>query len=98
MKPKLSCSRARLLLANRIKVAVIGTIMAVCSLALPAAISAADAPGWMHAVVNVPLPDHDEKTNAVLLYSEKNVTVLNADKVKVTVRQAYKILRPAGRD
>ena len=57
-----------------------------------------DAPGWMHALVNAPLPAHDEKTDAVLLYSEKTVTVVSADKIKTTVREAYKILRPAGRD
>ena len=52
----------------------------------------------MHALVNAPLPAHDEKTDAVLLYSEKTVTVLSADKIKKTVRVAYKILRPGGRD
>jgi len=51
----------------------------------------------MHALVNVPLPAHDEKTDAVLLYSETNVTVLSADKIRTVVREAYKILRPQGR-
>ena len=60
--------------------------------------AAGDAPGWMHALVNAPLPAHDEKTDAVLLYSEKTVTVVSADKIKTTVRVAYKILRPAGHD
>ena len=58
---------------------------------------AGDAPSWMHALVSVPLPDHDEKTNAVLLYSETNVTVLSTDKIRTQVREAYKILRPDGR-
>ncbi len=58
----------------------------------------ADAPAWMHALVNAPLPAHDEKTNAVKLYSERTVTVMSADKIKTTVREAYKILRPGGRD
>jgi hypothetical protein len=58
---------------------------------------AGDAPGWMHALVNAPLPEHDEKTNAVLLYSETNVTVVSTDKIKTQVREAYKILRPDGR-
>jgi Domain of Unknown Function with PDB structure (DUF3857)/Transglutaminase-like superfamily len=62
------------------------------------AMAAGDAPGWMHALVNAPLPAHDEKTDAVLLYSEKTVTVVSADKIKTTVRVAYKILRPAGHD
>jgi len=60
--------------------------------------AAGDAPGWMHALVNAPLPAHDEKTDAVLLYSERIVTVQSADKFKITVREAYKILRPGGRE
>jgi hypothetical protein len=52
----------------------------------------------MHAVVNAPLPPHDEKTSAILLYSEENVTVQSADKIKTVVRRAYKILRPDGRE
>jgi len=60
--------------------------------------AAGDAPAWMHALVNVPLPAHDEKTDVVLLYSERIVTVQSADKIKITVREAYKILRPGGRE
>jgi len=58
---------------------------------------AGDAPQWMHAVAKVSLPAHDEKTDAVLLYSERNVTVLSTDKIKTQVREVYKILRPGGR-
>jgi len=58
---------------------------------------AGDAPQWMHAVVNAPLPAHDEKDDAVLLYSERNVNVQSADKIKTVVREVYKILRPGGR-
>src|SRR5262249_38110719 len=54
---------------------------------------AGDAPSWMHALVNVPLPAHDEKTDAVLLYSETNVTVVSTEKIKTVKREAYKILR-----
>src|SRR5438046_9832567 len=60
--------------------------------------AAGDAPQGMHALVSAPLPAHDEKTDAVLLYSETNVNVLSADKVKVVVRKAYKVLRPSGRE
>jgi len=56
-----------------------------------------EAPPWMHALINVPLPAHDEKTDAVLLYSETNVTVLSTDRIKIQVRDAYKILRPYSR-
>ncbi|MGH9497568.1 MAG: DUF3857 domain-containing transglutaminase family protein [Terriglobales bacterium] len=58
---------------------------------------AGDAPQWMHALVGTPLPVHDEKTDAVLLYSENNVSVVSTDKIKTHVREAYKILRPDGR-
>ena len=69
----------------------------VCSfLSLPA--QAGDAPQWMHSLVNAPVPAHDDKTDAVLLYAEENVTVISADKIKTTVRRAYKVLRPEGRD
>jgi transglutaminase-like putative cysteine protease len=57
-----------------------------------------DAPQWMHDAANAPLPTHDEKTDAVLLYSETNVTVVSQDRVKTVVREAYKILRPQGRE
>ncbi len=51
----------------------------------------------MHALVNAPLPTYDEKTDAVLLYSETDVTVISSDKMRRRVREAYKILRPYGR-
>src|SRR6267142_2694308 len=61
------------------------------------AMASGDAPQWMHALVGAPLPTYDEKTDAVLLYSDTNVTVLSADKIRTHVREAYKILRPSGR-
>jgi hypothetical protein len=76
-------------------------LSALCTLsffAAPAPALAGDAPGWMHALVNVPLPAHDEKADVVLLYSERTVIVQSADKIKITVREAYKILRPGGRE
>jgi hypothetical protein len=64
----------------------------------PRATASSDAPQWMHALVGVSLPPYDEKTDAVLLYSDTNVTVLSADKIRKHVREAYKILRPEGRE
>jgi hypothetical protein len=58
---------------------------------------AGDAPQWMHTAANAPLPPYDDKTDAVLLYSSTDVTVVASDKIKTTVREAYKILRPDGR-
>src|SRR5580700_9868788 len=100
MNSKWCCSRAERRRGTRhgtaarfLAVLTFGVVCLACS-----ARAAADAPGWMHALVNAPLPAHDEKTDAVLLYSEKTVTVVSADKIKTTVREAYKILRPGGRD
>src|SRR5260370_25219277 len=58
----------------------------------------ADAHTWMRNLVNASVPAHDEKADAVILYSEEIVNVQSADKVKRTVRRVYKILRPNGRD
>lgn len=71
-------------------------IFALLAMAWPA-IARGDAPSWMHAVVNSPLPPHDEKTNAVLLYSEDILNVQGNGKIKETERFVYKILRPDGR-
>lgn len=58
----------------------------------------ADAPGWMKALLNAPLPAHDEKTDAVLLYSEDVLSVQANGKIKSLERRAYKILRPSGKN
>ncbi len=64
---------------------------------VPRAAASSDAPQWMHSLVGATLPSYDEKTEAVLLYADTNVTVLSEDKVRTHVREAYKILRPGGR-
>ncbi len=71
-------------------------LLAICVLFGPRSF-AADAPDWMQALVNVPLPRHDEKTNAVRLYAETIVTVQPDGKIKTLEREAYKILRPDGK-
>jgi uncharacterized protein DUF3857/transglutaminase superfamily protein len=73
-------------------------IVVLCALVTAPSSMGGDAPQWMHALVNAPLPAHDEKTDVVQLYSERAVTVQSADKIKTTVRMAYKILRPGGRE
>lgn len=69
-------------------------------LSLPSFVPSArsDAPAWMHNLVTQTVPTHDEKTDAVVLYSEEILNVQSADKVKHTIRKAYKILRPNGRE
>ena len=99
MRNKSSCNRERRALPTNRKIArvLLGVAASLLMCVSPAA-AGGDAPQWMHALVNAPLPAHDDKTDAVLLYSDKTVTVLSADKIKKTVRVAYKILRPGGRD
>src|SRR5205809_609389 len=63
---------------------------------IPAA-RCADAPQWMHAVANAALPAHDEKTNAILLYSEDTLSVQSNGKINKVERRVYTILRPEGR-
>jgi predicted transglutaminase-like cysteine proteinase len=74
------------------------TIAAAILLCVPRSMAGSDAPQWMHSLVNLPLPAYDDKTDAVLLYSETNVIVVSTDKIRMQVREAYKILRPEGRD
>ena len=81
------------------RASIIVVCIAVCVLAMvPRAAASSDAPQWMHALVGVKLPSYDDKTDAVLLYSETNVTVLSRDRIRTHVREAYKILRPDGRE
>jgi hypothetical protein len=96
MKNRLSCNLSQLQ-ASSVRLATI-LFAAVCLLASVPPCAVGDAPQWMHALVNVPLPAHDEKTDAVLLYSETSVNVISANKIKTVVRRAYKILRPDGRE
>src|SRR5579863_7576052 len=70
---------------------------ALLCLAHPPRACAGDAPAWMHALTSAPLPPHDEKAEAVLLYSEQILVVQPNGKIKKIERSAYKILRPGGK-
>ena len=72
--------------------------LTVCALIATQHAGAADAPAWMHALVNAPIPVHAEKTDAVQVYSEEILTVQPNGKIKKLERVAYKILRPGGKD
>ncbi len=96
MASKLCWSRVRYMRpGNRLHLAFFFWVVALAL--VPQAVGG-DAPQWMHALVGASLPAYDEKTNAVLLYSEKDVTVLSANKIRTHVREVYKILRPEGRE
>jgi len=60
------------------------------------AFGATDAPPWLHALTSVPLPAHDEKTEAVILASETTLIVSPNGQLKHLVREGLKILRPEG--
>jgi len=99
MKSKSCCRPARPVRAIRRKSGLSLTGIFICILVcVPNALAGGEAPAWMHAVVNAPLPVYDEKTDAVLLYAEENVTVESADRIKTQIREVYKILRPSGRE
>ena len=97
MKNKLFCNPSAQRQASNLRITAVLLGAACLLLGIPRCM-AGDAPQWMHVLVNAPLPAHDEKTDAVLLYSETNVNVISADKIKTVVRRAYKILRPDGRE
>jgi hypothetical protein len=76
---------------------IVFSVLLVALAWAPRSTASTEAPQWAQALVSAPLPVHDQKTDAVLLYSERNLTVISADKIRTQVREAYKILRPSGR-
>src|SRR5258708_12232165 len=99
MKNRSFCNQSERKPATEGKAWLWVAVLSVCVLALvwPSR-AAADAPAWMHALASASVPAHDDKTDAVEMYSERIVTVQSADKIKTLVREAYKIVRPGGRD
>ncbi|MBI3474763.1 MAG: DUF3857 and transglutaminase domain-containing protein [Acidobacteria bacterium] len=97
MKSRLCCSRVQRPPATR-RAALFSVGVVVAFLSCLQSAWAGDAPQWMHALTSATLPSYDEKTDAVLLYSDTSVTVLSTDKIRTHVREAYKILRVSGRE
>src|SRR5271157_2797181 len=97
MNNKLCCKQVRQPRASERRLPAVVPGALLCVLVLAGSAVAANAPDWMSALVSAPLPPHDEKTDAVLLYSDVNITVVSTDKIKQQVRMAYKIMRPGGR-
>jgi hypothetical protein len=60
------------------------------------AAQAAEAPAWMRSQLATPLPAHDDKTEAAVLFNESVVTVQPNGKIKRVDRKVIKILRPDG--
>src|SRR6266850_6086983 len=98
MNSKLSCVLAVWRLGIKaVRTLPPAALLALCMLAGSQPARCSDAPQWMHALVNAPVPAHDEKTDAVLLYSEDTLNVQGNGKIKNTKRRVYKILRPGGK-
>ena len=89
------CNRPRL--RPLIEAGIVSAILAAGLFVATPSAEAGDAPAWMHALVNAPLPKHDEKTDAVQLYFEEILTVQPNGKLKQTDRRVFKILRPGGK-
>ena len=70
----------------------------VCGILMlqPGTAAAWSPPQWVQAQVNVPIPEHNEKTPGVLLYSETVLTVRSNGKLQRLDRRVYRILRPDG--
>jgi hypothetical protein len=72
---------------------------AICATVFaPEAAFCGEGPQWLHSLTGAQLPTYDEKTDAVLLYSKTDVSVLSVDKIRTHILEAYKILRPEGRE
>jgi hypothetical protein len=79
-------------------IALVALVFSVAGLLGPDSYASSEAaPWWMHAQTNAPIPSHDEKTDAVILYSEEILSVQPNGKSRRLRRMAYKILRPGGR-
>jgi hypothetical protein len=77
----------------------IAAVLSAAVLALGLAVAArADVklPPWMQQQLTAPLPSHDDKTGAVLLYSETELTVQPSRKLHRLERRVYRILRLEG--
>jgi len=99
MNNKSSCNQQQPMPATSRRFRRVLLYAGLCAFAaMGRAYASSDAPQWMRSVASAPLPAHDDKTDAIILYEEYNVNVVSADKIKIQVRRAYKILRPSGRE
>jgi len=67
-------------------------------LAVLAAPALADPPDWLRAAAQTPAGKYPEETKAVLLYDEQITTIKDDGEITTVYREAYRILRPEGRD
>jgi hypothetical protein len=73
-----------------------GILCGLLLMGVVATARSAGAPDWMRAQLNAPVPAHDAETNAVVLLSETELTILGPGRMKRLERRVLKILRPDG--
>lgn len=73
-----------------------GGLAACAFLFAPAAHAASGAPDWMRAQLTSPVPEHDDETDAVVLWSDTQITVQAPGKMTRRERRVLKILRTNG--
>ncbi len=71
-------------------------VLAFAGAATP--VVAVTLPPWVQAQLAAPIPEHDAKTAAVVLYSESALTVRPNGTIQGVVRRVIKVLRPEGID
>ena len=76
-------------------VTILSTLM-LCSFA--SRVMAITLPPWIQTQLTAPVPAHDAKTSAVILYSETSLKVQSSGKIQRVDRTVFKILRPGGAD
>jgi hypothetical protein len=76
---------------------IYATLIAVFCLALTGVAIAGSPPSWVLSQINEPTPEHDDKIDAIVLYSETVLTVLPDGQRKHLERRVYRILRNEGR-
>ena len=87
-------SRIEPLRPKRVAAALIAPALALV-LGVPA-LADVKLPPWMQQQLTAPLPSHDDKTGAVLLYSDTELTVQPSGKLHRLERRVYRILRQEG--
>lgn len=98
MKSRLSWHRARRRPSAEapLSAPLVASLAALAGLFGAQAALAADAPAWMRAQLSAPIPAHDDKAPAAIMYQAIELTVLGNGRVRRLERFVYRILRPEG--
>jgi hypothetical protein len=72
------------------------TLLTLVLAGIAPALAAATLPPWVQAQLTVPVPEHDAKTAAAILYSDEVLTVRPNGTIQAVIRVVIKVLRPEG--